>query len=67
MSSPGGGVKNINISLCERGVQLLRRYPGVLCDPADCYVPDLSWSSIPGEGFNSLKFPPFVHYLCTAD
>lgn len=57
----------MNISQGERSLQLLRSYPGVLCDLADyythCSLSDLCWSTTPGEGNNGLEFPPFVHNL----
>ncbi|KAL7827601.1 hypothetical protein SRHO_G00333190 [Serrasalmus rhombeus] len=65
--SPDGGLMNINISQCERGLQLLRSYPGVLCDLSDYHTPcswsDLCWSTTPEEGNNGLEFPPFVNSL----
>ena len=32
---PDGGVMNTDISQCKRGLQILRCYPGVLCDLMD--------------------------------
>ena len=57
-STDGGPV---NISQCEKGLQLLRSYIDILCDLADF----LAWLAPGvtsfGEGNVGLEFSPFVH------
>ncbi len=60
--SPDGGLMNINISQCEKGLYLLRSYqPRRLLHVL--LWSDLCWSTTSREGKSSLEFPPFVHNL----
>ena len=63
---PEGGLMNTD-SQCKRDLQILRRYPGVLCDLLDYCTPcswsDFRWTTAPGKSNNSVEFSPFEHYL----
>ncbi len=60
--SPDGGLMNININQCEKGLYLLRSYqPHRLLHVL--LWSDLCWSTTSREGKSSLEFPPFVHNL----
>lgn len=60
-----GGV--INISHCERNLQLLRSYPGFLCAIPNfcllCFCRKLCQLTFPEIENNALKCPRFIHSL----